>query len=131
MFLLLLSACFPPTPTASEIHKEVVENLESLKTAEVAYYANTGHYVAISDEKEAMMYQQTGKHPKPTQDSAGLKKMGWKPTNSAGYSAYWAEISPEGLTIHGICDGDNDGELAHYTITEKTSPTLISPPGEL
>jgi hypothetical protein len=105
---------------------EIPSNVDSLRTAELAYRAAFDIFVPMAGPLprpirglDRRLVEWT-----PTPES---ELLGWKPDGRVR-GTYWVELSPEGddFTVHGLCDIDQDGEPAHYVATRHQPARAIS-----
>ncbi len=104
---------------------EVPANLDEIRTAEIAYEAGHGTYVAASSEAEATA-QGAGKQLRDFPYEGGWTDLGWFPDGQVR-GVYWVELTPEGFAAYGACDVDGNGDYAVYMATEHQGAQLTTP----
>jgi type II secretory pathway pseudopilin PulG len=103
---------------------EVPANVDGIRTAERAYEAEFGRFVAVPEPVPVQAWE-VGREPRPWPSGTAFDDLGW----SAGAQVrgtYWVEVSPDGedFTVYGVCDVDGDGDAATYTASRESPATL-------
>ncbi|MFT5681326.1 MAG: type II secretory pathway pseudopilin PulG [Myxococcota bacterium] len=106
---------------------EVPANVDIIKTAELAHEAAFGTFIG-QEELVPRSEWELGKEPVSWKAGTGFDTLAWAPDGMVRGS-YRVEITDGGadFIVHGLCDVDGDGTLAHYTATRTTNAVLIAP----
>ena len=101
-----------------EVEAEIIQNLKSIKTAEIAYESNFDVFVYASRYPSSPSdYPQTWVKAQ----SGGFATMGWAPDGDVRGS-YSVVTTTTDFTAFGIGDVDGDGTLETYRATKSTNP---------
>jgi hypothetical protein len=109
---------------------EVGGVVDAIKSAELAYYDQHGHYLALPETpRPAAAADST---PVPWPADPAWAELGWTPDPWPGQGdgpgplrgVYWVVLTPTGFAVHGICDVDEDGVLREVIATAEQNATL-------
>jgi hypothetical protein len=104
---------------------EVPDNVNEIREAELAYVARWGHPLAVSS-LEAAENEVTGAQHEWA-GGAEWRSLGWAPASPVR-GGYYVTVTEDGFEVHGVCDIDVDGVLAHYIATAEEDATRITKP---
>ena len=103
---------------------EVPSNVDGIRIAELAYQAAFDRFIpvgqpwprAVASLDEAMVAMPEG---------SPFDELGWSPDGLLR-GTYWVDVTPDGFTVHGMCDVDRDGEPASYEADAERPAHMVS-----
>lgn len=104
---------------------EVPANVDGIKTALVAYQADSLAFVALPAWPRPP--EATDEEATPWSSHPAWDTVGWAPDGPV-YGSYWVERSEDGtdFTVFGVQDIDGDGEKAWYTATKSINTLFLN-----
>lgn len=109
--------------------QEIVQNVESIRTAELSYDATYDGYIAVPTPVPRPVSQLDRKMV-PFPDDTPFSVLLWRPDGDVR-GTYWVEVDGEEFTIHGAIDIDQDGEPRHVILTSSGTKPVELAPGEI
>ena len=96
---------------------ELPTNLKAIKTAEVAYQAETDGFQALTASPRAATAAACNASKRSWTDNGGFDTIGWQPSGDV-YGAYASIVAGgSNITAEAVSDIDDDATLANYTFT--------------
>ena len=129
LLLLGVMALFKLPDWLAEMHDakrgEVVSNVEGIKTAMVAYEAESLDFVALPAWPRPP--EATDEEKMPWSAHPAWDAVGWAPDGPV-HGSYWVERSEDGtdFTVFGVQDIDGDGAKAWYTATKSIHSVFLN-----
>jgi len=105
---------------------EVRANLYGIKTAQFAYEASYGSFLAVGPHPRNL--DDLSMAPAEWTSGSAFDTLGWAPDGPVR-GIYQVEVLPYSLDfiVHGWIDADGDGVPAHFTVTKSTQPERVTP----
>lgn len=123
LFVCLCAACcgFPYLVGAHYKSKrgELAFRIAEIREAEVAYHKKHGRYLPLDSEAVARQSGVVGAGRGTWTPGPAWEKLDWRPPRPQR-GAYWVEVNDQGFEVHGICDLDGDGAVAHFSATGRS-----------
>ncbi len=111
--------------TIRAMRSEAWENVEGIRTAQLAYAAAFDQYVDCREPTPRPVAALTRK-PSPWVNRPCWEALGWKPDGDVR-GTYWIEVGGGSFTVHGLLDADQNGVPAHVTVSATGERVWVDP----
>lgn len=106
---------------------EVVQTVESIRTAEIENRRAFGEYVGADAAPRPP--HAVDAIAVPWIPTEGFEKLHWYPAGEDVRGSFRVVLTATGFVVHGACDIDGDGERALVEATEELPAHLVTPAG--